>query len=315
MEKLAKATVIDGIAATEDRDSQNEILRLDGADISQMTERGYFNDNHGSGFVNTLGRITSAKKIIKEADASDTRQKMYWNKVKRPFLYVKGYLFDEAEHPNAKAVASIMREFKKMGTPLDVQMSVEGKVKQRDHMDPTVLKESLIRNVALTLVPANSNTGSQIIDNVKKTIAAKCAEYGASQEFTDSLMKSVAVESISRHRGFIEIVDDVTNPWEALKTKVEQVGQLVKGLTAGYGAAGAPANRVGGAAVQKESLNRKLASTTVEDGLRSKRKQLFKNMIEQIRTEYPNLSYNDVVNIAQEMINKKMKGETDVTKS
>lgn len=90
LSRLIKATVIDGIAATEDRDSQNEILSLSGADISQMLKRGYFNDNHGTGFANTLGRITEAKKIFSKEDAGDTRQKTYWDKVRRPFLYVKG---------------------------------------------------------------------------------------------------------------------------------------------------------------------------------------------------------------------------------
>jgi len=307
-DKLAKATVIDGIAATEDRDSQNEILMLDGADIADMTKRGYFNDNHGSGFVNTLGRITGAKKIFKEADATDDRQKAYWKQVKRPFLYVKGYLFDEEDHPNAKAVAAIMREFHKMGTPLDVQMSVEGKVKDRDRLDPTILKESAIRNVALTLVPANSNTGSQIIDQVKKTVFTKCNEFGASQEFANSLMKSMETGTVQPNRWI-----DESPSWDRLEKKVKKLNGMVKMLGAGYGASGAPSGRVDGAALSEESADKKPKATTYEeDPARKKRKEVLKSLIKKVKENYPDLSYEQVVELSLDIFTKKMKGESNV---
>lgn len=309
---LKKATVIDGVAATEDRDSQDEILSLDGADITEMTSRGYFNDNHGSGFANTLGRITDAKKILKEEDADDDRQKAYWQRMKKPFLYVKGYLFDEAEHSNAKAVASIMKEFNKMGTPLDVQMSVEGKVKQRGSNG--LLKESMIRNVALTLVPANRNTGSQIVpDEVRKAIMENCRLTGANTEYAATLMKNMETATIATTRGFIEIVDDV-NPLEKILgniTEIRKKVKLAKMLSAGYGAAGAPASRTDGAVLQGGKKSGKLKSVTFgSDKAKRKNKEfVLKSLIRKVSAKHPDLSYEEIVDNALKVFQNKLKGE------
>jgi len=306
---LKKATVIDGIASTEDLDSQNEVLSLNGADISDMTKRGYFNDNHGSGFANTLGRITDAKKIFKEADADNDRQRAYWGKVKRPFLYVKGYLFDEAEHPNAKAVASIMKEFNKMGTPLDVQMSVEGKVKQRGPNG--LLKESMIRNVALTLVPANRHTGSQICpDEVHKAIIAKCKSNGANVEYASSLMKSIAVDRISTSPGFIEIVDE-PHPFQKVFGNIAEIRRrlsILKALSVGYGATGAPASLTGGAVLTGRKKTGKLKSVTFGGRSKKKGKEIvLKSLMRKASAKHPNLSYEKIVDSVLKVFHSKTK--------
>lgn len=296
LSRLIKATVIDGIAATEDRDSQNEILSLSGADISQMLKRGYFNDNHGTGFANTLGRITEAKKIFSKEDAGDARQKTYWDKVRRPFLYVKGYLFDEAEHPNAKAVAAIMKEFKKMGTPLDVQMSVEGKVINRG--DNGLLKESMIRNVALTLVPANNNTGAQVVsEEARKAIFASCHENGASAEFADSLMKSLSAGVVATAPRFIEVVesDPYTKVFENVKEIRKRVGML-KALTAGNGSAGNPSSRTGGAALMNTKSGKSLKTATFgKNALKVTRQMVLKTLIRKAKAKNPTVSYKELV--------------------
>lgn len=312
MAKLIKATVIDGIAATEDRDSQNEVLSLRGADVNQMTDKGYFNDNHGTGFANTLGRITVAKKVFDQKDANDERMKMYWDRVKRPFLYVKGYLFDEAEHPNAKAVAAIMREFKKMGTPLDVQMSVEGKVVSRG--ENGLLSESQIRNVALTLVPANHNTGAQIVsEDAKKAILAHCQEIGANVNYADSLMKSLSVctgTAVSLP-GFIEIVDE--DPYMKVFDNVKEIKsrvKMLKALMAGYGSAGAPASRVDGAALMSGKKGA-LKSVTVElSATKRKRQEVLKTLIRKAKGKNPATPYGKLVKAVLKVFHTKLnKGE------
>lgn len=150
---------IDMIAGSEIRDTQGEVLSIEGADISDLEAgRGRFNDNHGSGFFNTIGRITFAKKILKEEDATDDRQRYYWNKIKVPFIYVRGYLFDDEDHPNARAAAAILRNIHKTDSPLQLKASVEGSVIARGISDPKLLARTRIHSVALTFTPANQNT-------------------------------------------------------------------------------------------------------------------------------------------------------------
>src|SRR5665213_3220212 len=107
------------IAGSQLRDTQGEMLSVEGADISELEAgKGRFNDNHGKGFFNSIGRITKAKKIFKREDCDDKRHEYYWDKVKAPFVYVAGYLYDDEDHPNARAAAAILRNIHKSDTPV-----------------------------------------------------------------------------------------------------------------------------------------------------------------------------------------------------
>ena len=78
---------IDMIAGSQLRDTQGEMLSVEGADISELEAgKGRFNDNHGKGFFNSLGRVTGAKKIFKAEDCTSDRQKYYWEKIKAPYI-------------------------------------------------------------------------------------------------------------------------------------------------------------------------------------------------------------------------------------
>ena len=154
-----KPLEIDMIAGSQLRDTQGEMLSVEGADISELIAgRGRLNDNHGKGFFNAIGRITGAKKIFKSEDATTDREKYYWDKVKAPYIYVKGYLYDDEDHPNARAAAAIIRNIHKADTPLMMKASVEGGVQARGISDPSLLARTKIHSVALTFTPANNNT-------------------------------------------------------------------------------------------------------------------------------------------------------------
>lgn len=308
MKDLNKATIIDGVATTEDRDNQDEILMLSGADIGDMAARGYFNDNHGTGFVNTLGRITHARKIFKKEDAKDGREAQYWDRMQRPFLYVKGYLFDEGEHPNAKAVASIMKEFKKMGTPLDVQMSVEGKIVKREPNGK--IARSMIRNVALTLVPANTNTGAQVVnEEARQAVLTKCREAGTTEDYANTLLKSLqGTPDISIRKGFIELPDEKDGEIAKLKhveDNIKKAQKMIKMLSAGNAGAAAPSNRVGGGTLMSEKKAEDVKSVGPELK-REKRKKVLKSLIQKIKDQNPGLSLEKAVQLASEVFRKKM---------
>src|ERR1035437_8160399 len=159
MANKRKSLEIDAIAGSAVRDTQGEMLSVEGADISELEAgRGRWNDNHGVGFFNSIGRITSAKKILKKEDCDTDRQRYYWDKVKAPYIYTAGYLYDDEDHPNARAAAAILRNIHKSDTPLQLKASVEGGVIARGIADPSLLARTKIHSVALTFTPANNNT-------------------------------------------------------------------------------------------------------------------------------------------------------------
>jgi hypothetical protein len=154
-----KPLKIDMIAGSQLRDTQGEMLSVEGADISELEAgRGRINDNHGKGFFNAIGRIINAKKIFKKDDCESARHEYYWDKVKAPYIYVEAELFDDEDHPNARAAAAILRNIHKADTPLQLKASVEGGVIARGIADQSLLARTKIHSVALTFTPANNNT-------------------------------------------------------------------------------------------------------------------------------------------------------------
>lgn len=153
-----KQLEFDCIAGSQVRDTQGEMLDVAGADISHLEQGlGLWNDNHGAGYFNTLGRITSAKKIFKAEDCENDRQRYYWEKVKSPYIYARGYMFDD-DHPNAKAAAAILRNIHNTDSPLKLKASVEGGVIARGINDSSLLARTKITKVAITFTPANNAT-------------------------------------------------------------------------------------------------------------------------------------------------------------
>lgn len=177
-----KPLEIDMIAGSQLRDTQGEMLSVEGADITDLQlGRGRFNDNHGKGFFNSIGRVTEAKKIFKEEDCENDRHRYYWNKVKAPYIYVKGFLYDDEDHMNAKAAAAILRNVHKTDCPLKLKASVEGGVIARGITDETLLARTKIHSVAITFTPANNATLVEPVSLVKN----------AAEPDDDKLIKSV----------------------------------------------------------------------------------------------------------------------------
>ncbi len=278
-----KPLEIDMIAGSQLRDTQGEMLSVEGADISDLLAgRGRFNDNHGKGFYNSIGRVTHAKKIFKSDDCDGDREKYYWEKVKAPFIYVKGYLYDDEDHPNARAAAAILRNVHKADAPLKIKASVEGGVISRGVADQSLLARTKIHSIALTFTPANNATLVEPTSLDKSTF-----DEAADME----LIKSVAhlaetnvpsFRHITRHASAgkilnnIELIQEMASklglsesdlPFpskdelikQAVESKVsdniKKINELAKALMAGYGGAGAPSSMSGGGVIQSESLN------------------------------------------------------------
>jgi len=164
-----KRLLIDMCAGSEIKDTQGETLSIDGADITELENgSGRLNDNHGKGFFNSIGRVTSAKKIFKSEDCENDRHRYYWEKIKAPYIYVAGELYNDEDHPNARAAAAILRNIHRDDVPLKMKASVEGGVVSRGITDPSRLARTKIHSVALTFTPANNATLVEPI-NLDKT--------------------------------------------------------------------------------------------------------------------------------------------------
>lgn len=214
-----KPLEIDACAGSQLRDTQGEMLSVEGADISELQAgKGRWNDNHGKGFFNSIGRITSAKKIFKAEDCEDDRQRYYWDKVKAPYVYVKGYLYDDGDHPNAKAAAAILRNVHKSDCPLKLKASVEGGVVARGISDPTLLARTKIHSVALTFTPANTAT-------LVEPLSLDKSQHD--EESDMELIKSVIHLAETNVPSFRHIARDASA--SKVRGNIEKIVELMKG--------------------------------------------------------------------------------------
>ncbi|CAB4124991.1 hypothetical protein UFOVP53_47 [uncultured Caudovirales phage] len=206
-----KALKIDMCAGSELKDTQGETLSIEGADISELQAgRGRLNDDHGKGFFNSLGKITDAKKIFKAEDCDNERHKYYWDKIKAPYIYVAGELYNNEDHPNAKAAAAILRNIHREDVPLKLKASVEGGVMARGISDPTRLAQTKIHSVALTFTPANTAT---LVEPLNLDKSAQ--DWAADQQLIKSVMHLAetnipSFRHIERHASANTILDNIS---------------------------------------------------------------------------------------------------------
>lgn len=214
-----KRLFIDMCAGSELKDTQGETLSVEGADISELENgNGRLNDNHGKGFFNSIGRVTTAKKIFKAEDCDNERQKYYWEKIKAPYIYVAGELYNDEDHPNAKAAAAILRNIHREDVPLKMKASVEGGVISRGINDPSRLARTKIHSVALTFTPANNATLVEPINLDKSNI-----DWEADAQLIKSVMhlsetNVPSFRHIERHASASTIIDNINKIQELAKT-------------------------------------------------------------------------------------------------
>lgn len=269
------------IAGSQLRDTQGEMLSVEGADIGELQAgRGRFNDNHGKGFFNSIGRVTEAKKIFGPEDCDNERHTYYWDKVKSPYIYVKGILYDDDEHPNARAAAAILRNIHKTDCPLKLKASVEGGVLARGMRDESLLARTKIHSVAITFTPANQATLVEPVslvksaDSVADALLIKSVMHLARTDVPSfrQITRRASAEKISENlRKAQEIAETyglktqvpLFTPDELvsqslnhkINENINEINALIKALTAGYGGASAPGSRTGGGVLQTEKLD------------------------------------------------------------
>jgi len=214
-----KRLLIDMCAGSELKDTQGETLSVEGADISDLQNgNGRLNDNHGKGFFNSIGRVTSAKKIFKAEDCDNARHTYYWEKIKAPYIYVAGELYNDEDHPNARAAAAIMKNVHREDIPLKMKASVEGGVMARGISDPSRLAQTKIHSVALTFTPANNATLVEPLNLDKSSV-----DWEADMRLIKSVMHLAetnipSFRHIERHASANAIFDNISKIKELAKS-------------------------------------------------------------------------------------------------
>jgi len=242
---------ISGIAASEALDTSAEKISIEGMDISSLEAgEGIFNFEHrspkssGASPLDILGAITFAKKIFKESDCDNANQRKYWKQVELPFLYIEGSLFDSQEPPHiaADALAAQIKFYKSQNLPLVARFSIDGSTLERDDKNPQILKQTIARDVAITMKPCNRSCNSDVMEEPKAELEKRIKGDDPSHYQENGLYRMPGVS-------FEMTFDYPDTPDDLLKTEEE----LEKAWMAGSGAA-SPSSLTQGAATQKEDF-------------------------------------------------------------
>jgi hypothetical protein len=242
---------IRGIASTGDSDLQGESIDQEGLDISLLQAgRGLFNFDHQRGPENVVGQIEDAEFVMHEGKKA---------------LHVEGYLFKE--QPKAQAFRNILKSLKKGSGPR-VHMSIEGKILQRDHADNKRIKKARIDKVALTLDPVNPYTFAELCKSLNTPDAPEMLQ--------------------TPEGGQVQILE---NKEEMILISKKQLEVLVetaqKAMSAGAGGADAPTSRTGGAAMQKESLEKNPKQMSYDKKKKKPNKAMVKSVIASLTKAFP----------------------------
>jgi hypothetical protein len=166
---------IKGVASTMDEDSDGEFLDPKGFDLNYFKKSATLNWHHKSGNDPSaiVGEPTDAK-ITKKG------------------LEIEGILYEDS--PMAKAIYKLAQTLEKNSKTRRLGFSIEGKVIERDSLNPKIIKKAKITGCAITHMPKNSNTFMEI---VKGEYEDACPEYVFDNtEESESLSKSEVFEKI-----------------------------------------------------------------------------------------------------------------------
>jgi hypothetical protein len=234
-----------GLASTNNLDRQGERILQEGLDLTPIDQkRGVINYDHLSGPENTIGLLDGYTQTNKG-------------------LYIEGRLFKN--HTKAKAIYEIMSSLNKADHGR-MGISVEGKIIERDPLNPSVIKKCRINAVALTLNPVNVDT---YVDIVKSMNASQTVEFNSIEQAQNLEVKSE----------------------EPMFTSTQVVSIIEKALAITTGNALAPNTRTGGDALGQEELDSKKK-------LKNKPKELFKSqmleLLDQLQSLHPDCSRSEL---------------------
>lgn len=150
-----------GVASTTrfGRDSDGEILEIDGMDLNDLLSVGHVNWNHG---VNDkpsaiIGEPIKAEKVNKGQD-----------------LYIEGRLYPSSQ--KAREIYDLAEVLEKDSDSRRLGFSIEGKALSRDPKDKKRILKSRIVNVAIAPVPKCKGTKMELVKGWGKEVQYEALE-------------------------------------------------------------------------------------------------------------------------------------------
>lgn len=221
---------IEGLASTDDRDLEGEIIKQN-FDLSAINAgKGYLNDDHGNNYeVKDHARIG----VIDKAE------------ITKDGLWIKGKVFKN--HPGS---ISFYNELKH--APGMVQFSVEGYSVKRDPRNKSTIGKAYVTGVALTRNPVNPYTYAQLA----KSLTGKESELEL-----EPLIKSQDIKVIRDDQDFVTGIEvtEVINP--SHPDFVEYYAEIIEKGGPGSGKRGLGLHHV---PVRKELIHNKDAKEIIE---------------------------------------------------
>lgn len=261
-----KSMVIDGVIASECIDSSGEIIKISGVDISSLTKDGTLNTEHtnpdsaksDNPWSVVIGRCIEAKKIFSADDCENERHKMFWEKVKHPYIYAKFRLFDGAGHKAAGEAAAIIRDSLHAGEPPLINFSIEG---SKIANEGNVITRCLARRVAATISPCNKTAVSGVVEDPSGPPLPKKKKDFLSELADDAKkFQDIEFQKLSGFQGSYDPVIEDNHREAVVSNFKKSMESLRKTLSAGS-TAGAPGSLVGGSALQREDLGKRVINT------------------------------------------------------
>lgn len=250
---------VSGLASSNATDRQGEVILPDGIDATPIAKgKGFFNFDHDNSPESTIGLLDGYKKT----DSG---------------MFVHGRLFKN--HSKAKAVYEIMTSLGKSDKGR-VGMSVEGKVIERDPFNPKIIKKCVVKNVAITMNPVNTDTYADIVKS-----------FNSSEVEFDSTGKKDSQTSV------------VKSEEQPSFTATQVLSIVEKALGIGAGNAAPPIDRSGGDALGISNMSEKpKKKKKVKKMSKSMFKSTMDDLLNKLQTLYPENSREEIWTAVKERL-------------
>lgn len=176
---------IDGVGSTVSIDTAGEIVDLAGIDTSSLVG-GPYNFEHKSDLpAQIVGKILECKKIFSEKDCENDRHKYYWDKIKTPYLYVMGRLFDDKKDSSKEVAALFIDDAEHPDEHPMVGFSIEGSKVDKKGI---IVTKSIARKITVTNCPANKQCVAELIPGPQEKVKDPDSIFKSEPSFTIELL-------------------------------------------------------------------------------------------------------------------------------
>jgi hypothetical protein len=148
---------IGGVVSTETPDRQEETLIQNGLDFSEFVKYGWFNDNHSNPKVSHTCNLVGYPELTERFQKGDRLPD--GEIAKADCHWAEGYLLEG--YPPADELWNLACALNK--TPRRLGFSVEGKIQRRDPLNKSTVTKAIVREVAITKAPVNTDTQLNIL--------------------------------------------------------------------------------------------------------------------------------------------------------